>query len=42
MSISPREYVRHMLDEIDFVLSHKPGLDFDSFNTNPTLQRATA
>lgn len=40
MSLSPREYIRHILDEIDYILSQIPGLDFESFNRNPTLKRA--
>jgi uncharacterized protein with HEPN domain len=40
VSLSPREYIRHILDEIDYILSQIPGLDFESFNRNPTLKRA--
>ena len=37
MSLSPREYIYHILDEIDFVLSVVPGTDFESFSDDETL-----
>ena len=40
MSSSPREYIRHMLDEIDYVLAEVPKTDFESFSNNETLKRA--
>jgi uncharacterized protein with HEPN domain len=40
VSPSPREYIRHILDEIDYVLSQLPGRDFESFSQNATLKRA--
>ncbi len=40
MSPLPREYIRHMLDEIDYILTQLPEQDFDSFKNNPTLKRA--
>ena len=40
MSLSPREYIRHILDEADYILSQLPGQDFESFNRNETLKRA--
>ncbi len=40
MSQSPREYIRHILDEIDYILSQLPGRDFQSFNRDATLKRA--
>ena len=40
MSISPREYIRHMLDEIAFIQSQLTGQDFDHFNADPVLKRA--
>ena len=40
MSLSPREYIRHMLDEIDYILSELPGQDLESFRQNATLKRA--
>lgn len=40
MSLSPREYIRHILDEIDYILSETRGLDVDAFLKDPTLTRA--
>ena len=40
MSKSPREYIRHMLDEIEYILSQLQGRDFSAFNQDPTLTRA--
>jgi uncharacterized protein with HEPN domain len=40
VSLSPREYVRHILDEIDYVLSQIQGLDFESFLKDATKKRA--
>lgn len=40
MSPSPHEYIRHILDEIDYILSQVPGQDFGSFTRNETLKRA--
>jgi len=40
VSLSPLEYVRHMVDEIDFVLSQLPGRDYASFAEDATLKRA--
>ena len=40
MSLSPREYIRHILDEIDYIQSQLPGEDFESFSQNETLKRA--
>lgn len=40
MSLSPREYIRHILDEIDYIMSRLPGKDFDSFRRDETLKRA--
>lgn len=40
MSHSPRDIIRHILDEIDFVLGEIDGLDLDSFTRNGTLKRA--
>ena len=39
MSLSPPEYLRHILDEIDYVLTHIPET-FDSFANDETLKRA--
>ena len=40
MSRSAREYVRHILDEIDYIQGEISGQDFDSFRQDPTLKRA--
>ena len=40
MSLAPREYLRHMLDETDYVLSQLPGRSFESFSQDSTLKRA--
>lgn len=40
MSPSPREYIRHILDEIDYVLSALRGLDYSAFAQDATLKRA--
>jgi len=40
VSISPRELIRHILDEIDYILTKIPNTDFDSFVKNATLKRA--
>jgi uncharacterized protein with HEPN domain len=40
MSPSPREYIRHILDEIEYILSQLPGHDYQSFSKNETLKRA--
>ena len=40
MSKSPREYIRHMLDEIEYILSQLPGRDFNTFRQDATLKRA--
>jgi uncharacterized protein with HEPN domain len=40
VSRSPREYVRHILDEIDYILSQLPNRDFHSFSQDATLKRA--
>ena len=40
MSRSPLEYVRHMIDEIDFVLGQLPERNFASFEADATLKRA--
>jgi uncharacterized protein with HEPN domain len=34
------EYLRHILDEIDYILSQIPDTDYESFKKDPTLQRA--
>ena len=40
MSLSPFEYIHHILDEIDFISSQISELDYDSFVRNPTVKRA--
>lgn len=38
--MSPREYILHILDEIDFVLTQVGDTDFDGFRRDPALTRA--
>ena len=40
MSLSPLEYIRLMLDEIEYIQSELPGQTLESFNQNATLTRA--
>jgi uncharacterized protein with HEPN domain len=40
VSLSPREYIHHMLDEIDFILSEISNTDYESFLRDATLKRA--
>lgn len=40
MSLSPREYIHHILDEIDYILTQVSETDYDSFIRNQTLKRA--
>src|SRR5438874_4220963 len=40
MSFEPREYVRHILVETDFLLSHRNGVTFEIFVADETLRRA--
>lgn len=40
MSLSPLEFIRHILDEIEYILSQLPGQDYESFRKNETLKRA--
>ena len=40
MSLSPPEYIRHMLDEIDYILSRISDTDYESFVRDETLKRA--
>jgi uncharacterized protein with HEPN domain len=40
VSLSPHEYIHHILDEIDYILAQIPDMDYDSFVGNPTLKRA--
>ena len=40
MCLSPPEYIRHMLDEIDYILSRISDTDYESFVRDETLKRA--
>lgn len=40
MSFEPRDYLRHILLEAEYILSQTPGLPFDAFVANPTLSLA--
>jgi uncharacterized protein with HEPN domain len=40
MPISPLEYLRHMQDEIDYILLHSTTLSKEKFTENETLKRA--
>lgn len=40
MSLSPHEYIHHILDEIDYILTQISEMDYDSFVRDPTVKRA--
>ena len=40
MSLSPPEYIRHMLDEIDYILRRISDMNYESFLRDETLKRA--
>jgi uncharacterized protein with HEPN domain len=40
MSFEPREYLRHILAEADYVVVASAGLTREQFENDPTLQRA--
>ena len=40
MSFEPRDYLRHILIEADYLLRESEGLSADEFMANETLQRA--
>ncbi len=40
MSLSPHEYIHHILDEFDYILTQISEMDYDSFTRNPTVKRA--
>ena len=40
MSSEPREYLRHILVEADYLISQRTGLTFEDFAANQTLRRA--
>jgi hypothetical protein len=39
MSSEPREYLRHILVEADYLISQRTGLTFEDFAANQTLRR---
>ena len=40
MSLSPHEYIHHILDEIDYILTQISDMDYELFVRNPTVKRA--
>ena len=40
MSFEPRDYLRHIIDEADFLLRESSGLTAEDFHSNEILQRA--
>jgi uncharacterized protein with HEPN domain len=40
MSFEPREYLRHILAEADYLIEHSRDLDFGAFRADETLRRA--
>ena len=40
MSFEPRDYLRHILIEADYLLKQSEGLSFERFESDETLQRA--
>ena len=40
MSFEPLDYVRHILDEVEYLLDASAGVDPSAFYTDATLQRA--
>ena len=40
MALSIDDYVRHILDECDFLISNSSGLEKEEFATDPVLARA--
>ena len=40
MSFEPRDYLRHILIEADYLVGHSEGLTFESFSADETLRRA--
>ena len=41
MSLSPREYILHILDEIDYILTQISDTDFDAFLKDDTLKSSS-
>ena len=40
MSFEPRDYLRHILAEADYLIGHSAGLSVDRFMADETLRRA--
>jgi uncharacterized protein with HEPN domain len=40
MSFEPRDYLRHILVEADYLIARSEGLSFEAFSTDDTLRRA--
>ena len=40
MSISPLEFLRHILDETNYLIKHSEGMSKEDFSYNDTLKRA--
>jgi len=40
MSFEPRDYLRHILVEADYLIGRSEGLSFESFSADETLRRA--
>ncbi len=40
MSFEPRDYLRHILVEADYLIGHSAGLSFEAFAADETLRRA--
>ena len=40
MSFGPRDYLRHILVEADYLIGRSEGLSFESFSADETLRRA--
>ena len=40
MSFEPRDYLRHILLEVDYLLATRSDLTFEAFSSDETLQRA--
>ena len=40
MSFEPRDYLSHILVEVDYLLANRSDLTFEAFSSDETLQRA--
>lgn len=40
MSSEPRDYLQHILDEIEYLIEHSEGLSYSQFESDQTLRRA--